>query len=351
VTQGFDPQEATVTLKRMPKNAAEIAPIGLRRGSPTATSGTMRRAEPPRHTEPPLESLRPAGSDSGAPQEAGPFSPEIHGGSLLVRMNGPQSGQLTILEQSEVTLGRAEKADVRSSDLNVSREHARILVRGESFWIEDLDSTRGTLVNGERVRRHCLQDGDVIELGSETRFRFSVVPKLREAYCSGMYDPLTGAHTLHYFETALRREVASALRSGGDCALICFDLDGFSEFNEKYGYRAGDVVLQQVATTCSLLLRVEDVFARQAGDAFMVLLPAMDLVNAGRVAARIMASIRDQWLEIGRELRMVTAPASAGLATLSECSRPVAEALFGLTLVRLAAAKESGANRVVSRGA
>ena len=63
-------------------------------------------------------------------------------------------------------LGRSKECDVRISDPNVSRRHAEVRLEGSNYWIVDLDSTNGVLVNGQRQKRAKLGDGDKITLGS-----------------------------------------------------------------------------------------------------------------------------------------------------------------------------------------
>ena len=64
-----------------------------------------------------------------------------------------------------VVLGRSRHCDVRISDLNVSRRHAELRQEGATYWIVDLGSMNGTLLNGRRVERERLRNGDRITLG------------------------------------------------------------------------------------------------------------------------------------------------------------------------------------------
>jgi hypothetical protein len=75
-------------------------------------------------------------------------------------------GKSRPLTKPEVILGRSREADIRLADPNVSRKHAAIRRIGSAYWVADLDSTNGTLVNGKRVTRQQLEDGDRITLGS-----------------------------------------------------------------------------------------------------------------------------------------------------------------------------------------
>ncbi|HLE98421.1 MAG TPA: DUF3662 and FHA domain-containing protein [Gaiellaceae bacterium] len=76
------------------------------------------------------------------------------------------AGKTHAVTSERVVLGRSREADVRIDDANVSRRHAEVTRDGDGFWIADLGSTNGTLLNGERVARAHLDDGDRITIGS-----------------------------------------------------------------------------------------------------------------------------------------------------------------------------------------
>ena len=62
-------------------------------------------------------------------------------------------------------IGRGTEADIRLPDTGVSRKHVDVVLDGGTAMVEDLGSTNGTLVNGRRVSRLALADGDVIRIG------------------------------------------------------------------------------------------------------------------------------------------------------------------------------------------
>jgi hypothetical protein len=75
-------------------------------------------------------------------------------------------GRTHEITSPKVVLGRSREADVRVADVNVSRRHAELRQEGASYWIVDLGSTNGVEVNGKRVDRARLRDGDRILLGA-----------------------------------------------------------------------------------------------------------------------------------------------------------------------------------------
>jgi septal ring factor EnvC (AmiA/AmiB activator) len=109
-------------------------------------------------------------------------SPRERAASVTSREAGPVSRQLVRIDAGEevvhplgrkTRIGRTPDNDVRVGAKFVSRHHALVLVGPGETIIEDLNSTNGVLVNGQRIARHSLKDGDTIKLG-EARFRFVV---------------------------------------------------------------------------------------------------------------------------------------------------------------------------------
>jgi hypothetical protein len=75
-------------------------------------------------------------------------------------------GQRRVVDKRRMLIGRSRECDVQLADTNVSRRHAELRQEGASYWIVDLDSTNGIEVNGRRLKRSKLEDGDRVTLGS-----------------------------------------------------------------------------------------------------------------------------------------------------------------------------------------
>jgi hypothetical protein len=69
------------------------------------------------------------------------------------------------LSKERTTIGRKSHNDIVIDNLAVSGEHAMIMTILNDSFLEDLGSTNGTLVNGQAVKKHFLQNNDVVELG------------------------------------------------------------------------------------------------------------------------------------------------------------------------------------------
>jgi predicted component of type VI protein secretion system len=91
---------------------------------------------------------------------------------LIIR-SGPSAGKVYDIEQNELTIGRDLNNEVVISDPEVSRRHARLYLQGPNYVLEDLVSTNGTFVNGQRLMGpYVLRPGEVITLGEHISLEF-----------------------------------------------------------------------------------------------------------------------------------------------------------------------------------
>jgi hypothetical protein len=83
---------------------------------------------------------------------------------LILSMDGLVLKEIA-LSKERTTIGRKPHNDIQIDNLAVSGEHAVIVTILADSFLEDLGSTNGTCVNGKTVKKHFLQNNDVIELG------------------------------------------------------------------------------------------------------------------------------------------------------------------------------------------
>ena len=77
------------------------------------------------------------------------------------------------LRDTKVRIGRAKENELHVPDAHVSKSHAEITPEGAGYHVTDVGSRAGVLVNGQRVQRRLLADGDVIELGPDSPVRLT----------------------------------------------------------------------------------------------------------------------------------------------------------------------------------
>lgn len=86
---------------------------------------------------------------------------------------GPAPGKIFDLNQPEISIGRDVSNDFIINDVEISRRHARLYLQGTQYIIEDLGSTNGTFINGQRLSApHVLRLGDVVLLGENVTLVF-----------------------------------------------------------------------------------------------------------------------------------------------------------------------------------
>lgn len=85
-------------------------------------------------------------------------------GKLVVSLDNVVLKEV-VIQKERTTLGRRPYNDIVIDNLAVSGEHAVLLSVGEDIFIEDLNSTNGTYINGKAIKKQLLSGGDVIEIG------------------------------------------------------------------------------------------------------------------------------------------------------------------------------------------
>src|SRR5262249_59278814 len=86
--------------------------------------------------------------------------------AILVTLQGPNEGRHFTCAAETTTIGRQPDCGVCLESPAVSRHHARIIRDGGLYFVEDLGSSNGTFLNGERIQeRHPLTDNDTIQIG------------------------------------------------------------------------------------------------------------------------------------------------------------------------------------------
>ena len=98
-------------------------------------------------------------------------------GLALESLDAP--GTIHRISRATTTIGRGLDNDITLRSTSTSRYHARIVVASDSTYLIDLQSTNGCHVNGERISRRMIGDGDVIAVGG-AKFRFAMGAPLPE---------------------------------------------------------------------------------------------------------------------------------------------------------------------------
>ncbi len=164
--QVFD--KVTVRLERDDDLPTGVFEVSSHVADPARPPSAVGVAPPPANGHPALPPLPPlrgrVATDTGrqGPSVVGRAGSRPGITHVLV-VDGP--GTRHELTTGRNVIGRGTEADIRLPDTGVSRKHVDVVLDGSTAVVEDLGSTNGTLVNGRRISRQPLSDGDVIRIG------------------------------------------------------------------------------------------------------------------------------------------------------------------------------------------
>lgn len=157
-------------------------------------------------------------------------------------------------------------------------------------------------------------------------------------------DYLTGLYNVRYFYHRLEEEFSRAQRYNFPLSCLMIDIDHFKEINDRYGHRAGDSVLREIARLMKTHTRKSDVLARYGGEEFIMLLPETHQKGAIIKAESLRTSISRMRFRALKDKRNVTI--SIGIATYPDVSVSHADDLITYADTALYEAKTAGRNRV-----
>jgi len=159
-------------------------------------------------------------------------------------------------------------------------------------------------------------------------------------------DALTGIANRRSFYDQIEQLIGGQ-RAGCPIAVILMDIDHFKAVNDTYGHKAGDIVLQAIASLLSQNTRAQDILARYGGEEFILAIPDMGVGGAVAMAERLRMSI-NAFEEI-YEGQSIKATASFGVACDTTGPGFDMESLIKNADTALYEAKSSGRDSVVMR--
>jgi diguanylate cyclase (GGDEF)-like protein len=267
--------------------------------------------------------------------------------AFLTVLSGANVGMTFPLARGGV-LGRSHRADIQLLDHAVSRQHCRLEREDEGYVLTDLESLNGTYVNGERISRVLLKDGDRIQVGAST-LKFAYYDAAEEAFflqmaTAALHDPLTGLHNRRFFLEQLELEIPFALRHQIPLHVLYLDLDGFKQINDRWGHWAGDQTLIQVARRLQAHVRQDDLVARLGGDEFALLVRGIPNSQILGLAERLRQAVQTLLVQAGTET--ISLSCSVGIASLLELGEGTdPQSLLAAADKALYQAKAEGGNR------
>lgn len=314
------------------------------------------------------------------------FSDENYSGLILIASDF----QFPLLFDRVLSIGRNRGENIIIiRHKSVSRRHAKISFDGKNFRIDDIESTNGTIINGQKVQSAILRSGDEVKIGeavlqlkgelktppeilddayedpgmtqildldfeklklnAKTGSDIKLVEKIKQKISVerkllqdlAFKDGLTGVFNRRYFDIELKRSLNIARRHQRKISLMLIDIDHFKKFNDHYGHQVGDDVLKWVASAIGNLIRDTDIVARYGGEELAVILDESDSVAANIVAEKIRSFIQE---------RSATSFPSEVTVSIGIAEYPLdaldTESIISAADIALYKSKDSGRNRV-----
>lgn len=295
--------------------------------------------------------------DSGQPSLEGPLQLVQGGNGLIYRVpiqiDGQYWGLLSTVVDADAFLDAAF-ADHASPEFVFALQGKSIdgqdgpLIRGDGALftqpgveILDIDVPGGvwklaTGINKERTDSALVQRTRMLVwLLALTAgwYAFQMLRQRARLARLALYDTLTGLPNRRLMEDRIQQALLERERDpAAGCAVLVVDLDGFKKINDKFGHKAGDRVLQSVATGMSKVLRSVDSVARWGGDEFVVLLCEMPVEQLPAMVERIREAVEKPTIfdshTLGVGASIGVALASTGEETVGELVRTADVAMY-----------------------
>ncbi len=268
--------------------------------------------------------------------------------ACVVVVNGAQLGVEARIGATPLLIGRAEDCGLVLGNTSVSRHHCRIFRDTSGYTVEDLGSTNGCFVNGERVKQFGLRDGDRLRVGQcELKFFGEGSAEAnyhRELLNQAVFDALTGFYNRRQSREMLEHAFDRGRHEPGRLRLMILDLDHFKPVNDQYGHLAGDRVLAGFAALVKSKLEVDVVAGRLGGEEFVAFSAQQSQQEFLALAELLRSALAATELPIdGGALRITV---SIGIAEQSSDMRAAAD-LLRVADGALYKAKLGGRNRVI----
>lgn len=200
---------------------------------------------------------------------------------VLVILQGNSIGQTIKLDKERTIVGRGSQADLVLRDEIASRQHAEIMhlcleVNCVEYYVNDLDSTNGTFLNGAKVTsQQLLQDGDKIKIGNHL-MKFAMLDESEAEFQEKLHqmtqrDELTGLRSRRSLFAELDRKITEAARSAEPppISVLMMDIDFFKRVNDGRGHIVGSHTIRDAGHIIRDVIGSADLAARYGGEEYM----------------------------------------------------------------------------------
>jgi two-component system cell cycle response regulator len=271
--------------------------------------------------------------------------------ACLIQMVGPFPGETIALERGkEITVGRAPGCDIRLPFGDVSRVHAKAKCSASGkVEIIDLGSTNGSYVNGRKQLYRVLREGDKIQFGEKTLFRFAFLDEVDEEFQTRLFgapflDRITSTQNRVRLEATLQEAWSRPDSAQQDLVVLVMGIDGFDLIADLLGIAVRDYFLRELSWIVRRSLAGEATLFRAGDERFATVFTGVPRDTVLAVAERLrMAVSVNRLTHQGDE--MAFSLAVGACSRLSDAPGSPEE-MLAIAESRCRHAAEAGGNRV-----
>ncbi len=266
----------------------------------------------------------------------------------LIILSGYDRGRHVRLDKPSYIFGRSDEADIVIGDPKISRKHGVFSVFHQGVLFEDLKSTNGTFIAGQRIEKHWLSMQDRI-LAGDTVMRidykcFNEAESVQALYQAAYTDGLTGILNRGAFMQRAHEEFSFCKRNHALLSILMCDVDHFKRTNDNFGHLAGDHILKELSVIFAEQMRKEDLLARFGGEEFIMLLRETPSQAAENWAERVRQTVMQH--PFTYQNNSIPTTISIGLCTQRIQSSDSLSNLIRIADDALYLAKQKGRNRL-----
>jgi diguanylate cyclase (GGDEF)-like protein len=266
----------------------------------------------------------------------------------LVILSGCDRGRQFKLHQLSYVIGRCDEADIVIGDPKISRRHGVFTIFKDRILFQDLQSTNGSYLAGERIEKCWLNVHDRILVG-DTLMRidykcYNEAESEQALYRAAYTDALTGIFNRGAFMQRAQEEFSFCKRNNVLMSIVMSDVDHFKDINDSYGHPAGDQVLMELSAILAEQMRKEDLLARYGGEEFIMLLRESSADAAAGWAERIRQIVMQY--PFAYKGQPIPTTISIGICTRRISTLDSLQAIIRIADDALYLAKRNGRNRL-----
>lgn len=239
-------------------------------------------------------------------------------------------------------------ADEAREEIQIPGDPSRTLEVMVTALYNSTNQLEGRVIVAHDITEHKWLENDLTFANETLTRQLEEINKLRdELQEQAIRDPLTEVYNRRYMNEFLSLEVARAERDGTPFSVVIMDMDNFKIFNDTYGHKCGDIILQKIAAFLVHHTRKGDVVCRFGGEEFVILMPGATLETAYKRAETWRQDFAETIIEY--EGMKLSATFSAGVASYPQHGQ-TDEFVLQAADRALYRSKDAGKNKVTMYG-